>query len=84
MQVGPFRELRPDLAGWKALVRDNDTLADVIIANERWIGTGIDAIPREHLGADRFHPFYVIGIQHRYFAAASDTNLSGVGGKVFL
>ena len=82
VQVRPLREFRLYLAGRETFIRNNDALLDIIITDECRIRTGIDAIPREHLGTDRLHPFYVIGIQHRYFAATSYTGLPGVGRKV--
>ena len=48
----------------ETFVRDYDPVPDVVVANEGFVRTGVDAVPREYLGTDRFHFFNVIRVKN--------------------
>ena len=82
MQIRTFLQFLLDLAWRESLVGDNDPSADVVVADERRIAAGINAVSGEHLGTYRFHPFDVVSIQDGYLADAAHSCLTGVCGQV--
>ena len=61
MQVRTFPEVFFDTARGKPLICHENPFANVIVADECRVGTGIDAVSRNYLGTNRLHQLNVIG-----------------------
>ena len=57
------REVSADCFYWETLVVNDESLLDVIVHDKASVRRSINAVAREHLGTDRFHPLDVIGIK---------------------
>lgn len=66
-----------DLARRESFIRNNDSIADVVVADESGIRTGINAVAGEYFRADRFHCLDVISIQYRDFLVSFFPHLVG-------
>ena len=77
MEVRTLPQFFLDPAWRKSLVRNDDSVLDVIISDERRVGRRINAVSGEHLCADRLHALDVVRIKHGHFFAALDASLVG-------
>ena len=82
MKFRTFLEFFADLAWGKTLIRNYNTLPDIIVPDEGSIRRCINTVARKHFRAEWFHLFNVIRINHRNLAAPSCSGFVGISRQV--